>query len=160
MRTSLLIALVTVLIVMLKGEYWYLGFQMSRQCEKEAGIKIYETVELPRSSPIGQYRLFWAQSMPSGRPDGSWFSRTSDDAYRMIWTTTYLIGTKPRDYEQGNTLSKSHTGIYRWSDKKLLGEEIYFVHHYSCLFCDAPAPHRTCRSNKIDLTTAVFKNAH
>jgi hypothetical protein len=153
----LAIASIALAIVAFNGQDWYLGFRLKVLCEREAGVKVYETADLPSSYDKGPYGRLWDQQMPTGRPDGSWFGRTSDNAYRKITTVTYIVGQKPRDYEQGNTLSRWHVEIYRWPDKKLMGEQITFVHHYSCLLCSAPAPHRACPRDNNDLTFSVFQ---
>ncbi len=101
------------------GEKWLLDRHVRELCEKDGGIRVYETVTLPvdRFDKYGAMRIHTKQD-----------AKSSDEYYyesSMIY------------FKKGNPeVWQSHYKVYRQFDKKLLGESI----SYASRGGDVPGP--------------------
>jgi hypothetical protein len=132
--------------------------QMQALCKVDGGVRVYDSVALPASyfNNLGGVRDH--SSMPTGRTDGSWFSRIGDDEYRVITTRTYVAGQPSLGYNSGESLVRSHTGIYRWPENRLIGEEVTYEHGYGTRFSFGFQPGGThCPKERRNLYAAVFR---
>ena len=92
--------------------------QMLELCAKDGGVKIYETVTLPKSQ-------FDKWGMPRGRNwDGSNFPSTLDPEYSYSYLSEFLKRGDPLKGEV--QLTKNIQEIHRQSDRKLLAESITY----------------------------------
>lgn len=131
--------------------------RMEALCRQDGGVRVYESVVLPASyfNNLGGVRTH--SSMPTGRTDGSWFSRIGDDEYRVISTQTYIVGKKRLGYESDESLVRSHTGIYKWPEQRLLGEEVMYHHGYGTRFSFGFQPGGAhCPTPRGNLYSSVF----
>lgn len=93
--------------------------QVRELCAKDAGVRVYETVKLPkgRFDQFGQIRIPSKQDAKPG------------DEYYDEWRVQH--------YKEGNpSIRRDHFLVYRRSDVKLLGEAI----SYARLGGDLPGP--------------------
>jgi hypothetical protein len=106
------------------GEKYALDKQMEALCKKDGGIKIYETVTLPKNqmdqhgTPIGTYSL---ERLPNKDqlPD--------DYQYHIVANSEYVAGGDTTNTLKGEgKLAKFKYQVYRRSDGKLLGENITY----------------------------------
>ena len=93
------------------GQKWMLDRQVRELCEKDGGVRVYETVKLPaeKFNKYGQVNFY--------RPiDGE---NALGPEYVWKWNLRY--------YRKGNpSFYRSHIQIYRKSDGKLLGESVSY----------------------------------
>jgi hypothetical protein len=113
---------------------WELDREVKRLCAIDGGIKVYETVKLPkeRFDKYGQIRV-----------PAKWLAKPEDEYYYES-STNYLIKGNPE-------LWQSHYKLYRAHDNKLLGESI----GYARVGGDMPGPwHHSSFScpEKADIT--------
>lgn len=128
--------------------------RMEELCRVEAGQRVYEAIRVPAS---GYEKWLLGQSIPTGKPDGSWFTRFGDDEYRIVHTRTYLVGRHSTGYEHEESLVRNHAVAYRWSDKKVLGEEVYFAYSGGTRFTFGFQPHgASCPAFSRGLAHLVF----
>ena len=92
--------------------------QMQELCAKDGGVKIYETVALPKSQ-------FDKWGMPRGRNwDGSNFPSTLDPDFHYSNTTEFL---RRGDTLRGEVEMRRYTQrVRQLSDSKILGESISY----------------------------------
>ena len=132
--------------------------KMKALCKLDGGVRVFESVTLPDSyfeNVGGGVRTH--SSMTTGRTDGSWFSRIGDDEYRVIWTETFIVGRKSLGYDHEESLVRSHTGIYKWPEKRLLGEEVSYHHGYGTRFSFGFQPGgSSCPTPRGSLLAGVF----
>jgi hypothetical protein len=104
---------------------WIADAQVDELCAKDGGIKVYETVTLPkeRFNEWGQFPV------PSER-----YAKPTDEYY-MVEKTTYIQGHS-NGYDGNLVVYQNHYWIYRKKDQKLLGEDI----SYARLGGDLPLP--------------------
>jgi hypothetical protein len=132
--------------------------QMQTLCKQDGGVRVFESVVLPSSYYENTGAVHTHSAMPTGRTDGSWFSRIGDDEYRVIHTQTYIVGKKPMGYVSDESLVRSHTGIYKWPEKRLLGEEVIYYHGYGSRFSFGFQPGLShCPTNRENLVAGVFR---
>lgn len=99
----LLIACTTPLQIMADAE-------VRRLCEKDGGIKVYETVKLPaeRFDEYGQIRIPYKEIT---KPEDDYYYESSrifiEAGYTQVW--------------------RSHIKVYRNTDKKIIGEAISYA---------------------------------
>lgn len=112
------IGLMLVLALCVYGKKYAADEEMQALCAKDGGVKIYETVILPK-------RQFDKWGMPRGPNwDGSHFPSTLDPAYEYTNTSTFL---RKGDTLKGEVqLSRSVQRVRRVSDGKLLAESITY----------------------------------
>ena len=124
MRGLVALALAAISTFVLFGcERWELDRKMEELCKKDGGIKVYETVTLPSSS--------YNQALQSGPlmpvAEDSWFVRIGPgDDYRHYTRREYIVGKGARHERGEGSLSRVHQAIYRWPDKRLLGESVQY----------------------------------
>lgn len=123
MRCVIATSAAIALLLSLSGcERWTLDRQMEALCAKDGGIKVYETVTLPESdfSNIGQ---------PLARYERTAKSREEifGPDYRYVTEEKYIVGNRQTKVEHGDgNLARIRTAIYRRTDSKLLGEQIWY----------------------------------
>jgi hypothetical protein len=98
--------------------------QMQELCKKDGGVKVYETVTLPAAYFEDGGRLKQGPMMRLGADDH--FQRIGDDEYRVITTRTYIVGNGADPTKGEGNLIRWQTQVYRWSDKRLLGESVEY----------------------------------
>ena len=120
---------VCVVLASLGGcEKYSLDRRMEQLCAKDAGVRVYESVALPKEmfSPSG---LPFPPRLRTARPGVNTDTEsTVEEAlgteYRRVWRTTYL---KRGDPVRGDGLLVRHTEqISRLSDGKILGESVSY----------------------------------
>lgn len=84
--------------------------EVRRLCEKDGGIKVYETVRLS----IEQYKRYtqFLKIVP-------YQNLKEDDEFYLVWNTSKLKEGSP-------SIGKSHFQLIRRSDSKILGEAINY----------------------------------
>ncbi len=112
-RYIVIVVAVVVAVVSLKYESWAIEWKMASLCKLDGGQKIYEVVRLPPSyfNNLGHIRL--GESMATGKPDHSRFTRIGDDEFRIVNETGYLVGERSVGYEHAETLTQQRTAVYR-----------------------------------------------
>jgi hypothetical protein len=128
---------------------------MEELCKKDGGTKVYEPVTLPASyfDPDGRLRL--SQSMPWGS-DGD-FRRVGEDEFRIITTKVYLVGKDADPAKGEGSLARWHVAVYRWADRKLLGESIEYWRGGGDRFTFGFQPSSSvCPSLRTSLTSLVL----
>ena len=116
-------SLALLLLILLSGcERWELDKQMEALCKKDGGIKVYETVTLSASefSNIGQPLARYAQQAKS-------IEDSLGPEYRFVLTREILVGANAKSERGEGQLSRVHTAIYRRSDSRLLGEQVWYA---------------------------------
>lgn len=100
------------------GEKYAADKEMQALCAKDGGVKIYETMTVPKSQ-------FDKWGMPRGKNwDGSNFPSTLDPEYRYSNSTEFL---KRGDVLKGEVqMSRNTQRIRRLSDGKLMAESITY----------------------------------
>lgn len=131
--------------------------QLHTLCTLDGGMRIYESATLPATYFDKFGGVITHDSMPTGRADGSWFSRIGHDEYRFVITLTYVAGKKSLGYDQEEALVRSHEGIYKWPEKRLLGEQVMYSHGYGTRFSFGFQPGGShCPLKRENLFAAVF----
>ena len=120
-RATLLVTLAGLTVALGGCERWALDRQMEELCQKDGGIKVYETVTLPASdfSNIGQPLARYQQTAQSEQ------DRFGPD-YRYVSKREVLVGKDANPERGEGRLVRVYTAIYRRSDNKLLGEQIWY----------------------------------
>lgn len=132
--------------------------KMEVLCKRDGGVRVFESVTLPAS----YFEKFGGgvrthSPMPTGNTDGSWFSRIGDDEYHVILTRSFIVGKQSNGYDHEESLVRSHTGIYKWPEKRLLGEEVTYDHGYGTRFSFGFQPGgTTCPTPRGNLFAGVF----
>ena len=132
---------------------------MESLCKIDGGVRVLESVTLASSyfrENSSEVRTH--SSMPTGYTDGSTFSRIGNYEYRVISTRTYIVGRKSLSDSSSESLVRLHTGIYKWPEKRLLGEEVTYFHNYSSTFSYGhPTPGASCPTTRERLLEGVFR---
>jgi hypothetical protein len=104
------VATLSGLLWMAIGEKWLADRQVRALCAKDGGVRVYETVRLPaeKFDEFGQIRIPAKQSAKS------------EDEYFYESSITYTSNGNPK-------MLKSHYGVHRRVDGKLLGEAISYA---------------------------------
>lgn len=91
---------------------WRADRLVDELCAKDGGIKVYETVTLPKKlfNQWGQFHVLEQKSM------------NSSDEYYTVWKTTDIVGKHNSVELWKLTVYQNHFSMYRARDKKLLGE--------------------------------------
>lgn len=95
---------------------WRADKLVDELCAKDGGIKVYETVTLPKER-FNRWGQFEVREQRVMKPD---------DEYYYIWKTADIKGHSGTADINVLLISKSHFSMYRTSDKKLLGEAISY----------------------------------
>jgi len=123
MKTSLVLLLATIVLLLLSAcatpSQIMVDAEVRRLCEKDGGIKVYETVKLPaeRFNEYGQIRIPYKE-----------ITKPEDDYYYESLRTFLETG-----YTQ---VWRSHIKVYRNTDKKIIGEAISYARRGG----DVPGP--------------------
>jgi len=134
-------------------ERWRLDRQMELLCQQDGGIKVYETVTLPASefSNVGQPLARYAQQAKS--PE----ERLGPD-YRFVLNREILIGPQANAQKGEGQLARTHNAIYRRSDGRLLGEQIWYSRSGGDLFTFGFQPGgKSCPQFNRDVAQEVFR---
>lgn len=112
------LALAALVLLPLQGcEKYELDRQMHALCEKDGGLRVYETVTLPPD-----------KFDQNGDPFPGWRTRPESlrlgADYRLIHDVSYLRQGDPVKGE--GQLSRSHWKVLRTSDNKVLGEGVSY----------------------------------
>jgi hypothetical protein len=144
--------LVVVLALGTSGcERWRLDRQMESLCQKDGGIKVYETVTLPASEfgPTGEPRF-------SRRVPGTAREDILGPEYRYGSNREILVGDAQPKHGTGQ-LVRLHWTIHRRSDNKLLGEQTEYRRSGGDLFTFGFQPgNASCPRFERDVEQLVF----
>lgn len=137
-------------------ERYELDRQMQGLCKKDGGIKVYETVTLPRSSYTQDGALQAGRQMPITQ--NSWFVRIGhDDSYRLYVRDERIVGKGARHDRGEGSINRVHEAIYRWPDKRLLGESVWYARSGGDGFTFGFQPSgKSCPHITRDLAQSVF----
>ena len=127
MRSIVAITLAAILLLTLVGcERWALDRQMEELCKKDGGIKVYEAVILPATFYVQHGELRSGPNMPVAQD--AWFVRIGlDDNYRLYVHDERIVGKEARHDRGEGSLNRVHEAIYRWPEKRLLGEAVWYA---------------------------------
>ena len=120
-RVTFLLTLAGLTVALGGCERWALDRQMEELCQKDGGIKVYETVTLPASdfSNIGQPLARYQQT-----------ARTEEELfgpdYKYVVKRDFILGPYARADRGEGQLTRWHQAIYRRSDGRLLGEAVRY----------------------------------
>jgi hypothetical protein len=153
MRSVIPTSIAAVALLGLAGcERWELDRQMGELCNKDGGVKVYETVMLPASefSDTGQPL---ARYIPLSKSDADYLGPD----YRYVQKQEILVG-KSADIEKGGgRLTRWYVAIYRRSDERLLGESISYGRGGGDGFTFGFQPSgKYCPKPRPNLISAVF----
>ena len=126
---------------------WQADKFVDELCAKDGGIKVYQTVTLPkeRFNQWGQFRVLDKRVM------------NSNDEYYSVWEMTNIQG---RQELHGNALAiyQEHFTIYRVIDKKILGEAIIYVRRGGdAIGLDMSSSYSCPDVSDIELSKQIFK---
>lgn len=93
---------------------WQADKLVDELCAKDGGIKVYETVTLPKER-FNQWGQFVVPGKRVMKPN---------DEYYTVWEITNIRGRHESSDIGALSITKSHFLLYRSKDKKLLGESI------------------------------------
>lgn len=102
-------------------ERYALDQQMEELCKKDGGIKIYETVTLPASeftstgAPLGKY-------IPLANSESDYLGPD----YRYVQKREILVGPRADATKGEGQLIRVYQAVYRQSDGRLLGENVWY----------------------------------
>jgi hypothetical protein len=133
-------------------ERWSLDRKMEELCKKDGGIKVYEEVTLPASdfSNIGQPLARFAQQAKS-------IEDSLGPEYRFVLTREILVGANANAERGEGQLSRVRTTIYRRSDSRLLGEQVWYARSGGDFFTFGFQPSgKSCPYFTRDVTQSVF----
>jgi hypothetical protein len=158
MRKLIYVVTAAILTSLVGCEKYALDRQMEELCKKDGGLKVYETVTLPRSAFDATGYLIRQRLTDPSKPLTS-VSILAGGEYSITSVTTYLAGGEPSFglIKQGR-LSRYEYIAQRISDKKVLGTEVSYgriggevsLGHPSSNSCPKPRPNP-------GLNSAVFK---
>ncbi len=147
-------ALVVLLALGMSGcERWRLDQQMDVLCKQDGGIKVYETVTLPASefSNVGQPLARYAQQATATE------DRLGPD-YRFVLNREALVGPQANAQKGEGQLMRIHNAIYRRSDGRLLGEQIWYSRSGGDWFTFGFQPSgKSCPDFSRDVAQEVFR---
>ena len=125
MRSVAAIPLAAISLFTLAGcERWALDRQMEELCKKDGGVKVHEKATLPAAYFEHDGRLKVSQSMAYG--EDARFLRVGDDDYRILTKTVYVSGKDADPAKGEGSLTRVQVTVYRWKDKRLLGESVEY----------------------------------
>jgi hypothetical protein len=132
---------------------WQADNLVDELCAKDGGVKLYETVMLPKER-FNQWGQFAVSSERFLKPS---------DEYYTTWKTTKIIGD-PDSSDWKLTVYQHHFVLYRVADKKILGESTGYARRGGDPIGPwHPSSHACPGSVKSRLVTQVFlksTNAH
>ena len=133
-------------------ERWSLDRQMEALCKKDGGIKVYETVTLSASdfSNVGQPLARYAQQAQS-------IEDSLGPEYRFVLTREILVGANAKAERGEGQLSRIRTAVYRRSDSRLLGEQVWYARSGGDFFTFGFQPSgKSCPYFIRDVTQSIF----
>jgi hypothetical protein len=95
---------------------WKADQLVDELCAKDGGIKVYETVTLPKER-FNQWGQFVVRSKD--------YAKTNDEYY-TVQKFTDIQGNSGSDDPLALVIYQNHFWIYRISDQKLLGESVNY----------------------------------
>ncbi len=127
---------------------WQADKRVDELCAKDGGIKIYETVTLPkeRFNQWGQFHV----------PDKDYIK--PGDEYYSFWKKKDIEGNS--SYEiTALTIYRSHFMIYQKSDRRLMGEGINYSRRGGDYISPSMPSSYSCsdKFNEVELSRQVFK---
>lgn len=110
--------LAAILLFTLVGcERYALDRQMEDLCQKDGGVKVYETVTLPAA----EFEAIWTYAR-TARSEGDYYGPN----YRFVSTREILVGKDAKPETGQGQLGRLYWAIYRRSDNRLLGEQVEY----------------------------------
>ena len=96
---------------------WQADKLVDELCAKDGGVKVYETVTLPkeRFNQWGQFHVLEKRAMKPG------------DEYYTVWKTEDIMGKHNSSELWKLTVYRHHFLMYRTADIKILGESIGYT---------------------------------
>ncbi len=142
----------TTLLGLAGCERWQLDRQMEELCKKDGGIQVYETVTLSPSefSNIGQPLARYQRLAVSNE-------EILGSDYRYVLKTEILTGFSANAEKGAGQLRRVHNSIYRRSDGKLLGEQVWYDRSGGDWFTFGFQPSgNSCPQPRRDLARSIF----
>lgn len=147
------IVVVAILLPALTGcERWWLDWQMESLCKKDGGINVYETVTLPAS-----------EFSSTGQPFAKYVSiaESPEDYlgpnYRYVLNINIIVGLQADATKGEGQLRRLYALIYRRSDDRLLGEQIWYDRSGGDGFTFGFQPSgKSCPNFTRDLAQSIF----
>ena len=96
---------------------WRADKLVDELCAKDGGVKVYETVVLPKEK-FNQWRQFHVIEQRAMKPG---------DEYYTAWKTEDIIGRHNSSEIWRLSVYRHHFLMYRTADKKILGESIGYT---------------------------------
>jgi hypothetical protein len=127
---------------------WRADRMVDELCAKDGGIKVYETVTLPkeRFNQWGKFEVRDGKHMKPG------------DEYYSVWKVTNIEGRHESSDISSMTVYQSHFLIYRISDKKLLGESISYTRRGGDPISPSHPSSYSC-NRVISMESQIFKSS-
>ena len=142
----------TLLLIRSGCERWSLDRQMEALCKKDAGIKVYETVTLPASEfnntgqPLARY-------VPTANSPEEYLGPD----YRYVLNIEILVGPHANAEKGEGQLRQIRNLIYRRSDARLLGEQVWYDRSGGDGFTFGFQPSgKSCPHFERDLAQSIF----
>lgn len=122
MRVINTIAAIGLVFMLIGCERWELDRKMEALCNKDGGIKVYETVTLPASefSNIGQPLARFAQQAAS-------IEDSLGPDFRYVIQKEILVGAQANLESGRGRLERIHEVVYRRKDSRILGEYVWYA---------------------------------
>lgn len=151
---NLIIGLLSVLL--LTGcEKFALVRQMNELCKKDAGVKIYNEVKLPRDRFDKFGNLI--PLIPYGNGEEISISRRYFlGEYGEDYESKIIINGKTDGSLEGRSLNRYRVSIVRTKDNKIMGEKIDYGVTTGTIWYELWGG-ASCPSNNIDLRRSIFK---
>jgi hypothetical protein len=125
---------------------WIADAQVDELCTKDGGIKVYETVTLPKER-FNEWGQFTDIAFSKDEKSNYEYYRVGEDKFIQPYTSGHIGGLSIKQY---------HYWIYRRSDHKLLGESIVYSRGGGDVFMiDAPSGY-TCPDKKVSIESQIF----
>jgi hypothetical protein len=122
--------------------------QMHQLCQIDAGVKVYETVQVSQA----EY-----ESMLNYRVKAKSQEEFYGPAYRLVQERRHIVGKDDDSTSGRGQLIRNYSAIYRNSDSKLLGENVWYsrVGGYIFTFGFEPAKN-ACPKPSGNLFQSIF----
>jgi len=149
MKKKIILLCAMVLLLPLVGcttpSQWIADAQVDELCAKDGGIKVYETVTLPkeRFNQWGQFTGITVGENTKPTDEYYWFSKDTE-----IPNASGLV------------ITKFHAWVYRRSDQKLLGETISYWRRGGDIPLPAHPSSYGCSKREKDILEEIFLKAN
>jgi len=125
---------------------WIADAQVDELCAKDGGIKVYETVTLPKER-FNEWGQFVVHDEKYAKPT---------DEYYRVEKITDIKGSHNSGQMGDLIIYRNHWKIYRRIDHKLLGESIRYARMKGDIFIvDAPSGY-TCPEKGTSIESQIF----